>query len=139
MIVIDASVAFKWFDKTEENNKQAKEVLRKHLLGEQEIIVPDLFLYELTNAWSTKSNIPEKDIIRNLQLLGKYELNIHQLSFKNLCLGCSFSRKYNVSVYDAIYAIIAQEKKCNLVTADEKFAKLTKQSFIMLLRSVSVE
>jgi len=139
MIVIDASVAFKWFDKAEENNEQAKEVLKKHLLGEQEIIVPDLFLYELTNAWSTKSNIPEKDIIRNLRLLEKYELNIHKLSFKNLYLSCSFSREYHVSVYDAIYAIIAQEKKCNLITADEKFVKQTKQNFIMLLNSMSVK
>ena len=139
MVVIDTSVAFKWFDKTEENNEQAKELLRKHLLGEQEIIVPDLFLYELTNAWSTKSNIPVEGIVKNLQLLEKYRLNIHQLSFKNLQLSCNFSRKYNVSVYDAIYAIVAQGKKCNLITADEKFVKQTKQNFILSLNSILVE
>lgn len=73
------------------------------------------------------------------QLLQKYGLNIHQLSFGNLQSSISFSRKYHVSVYDAMYAIVAQEKKCNLVTADEKFVLQTKQDFIMLLNKMLVE
>ncbi|MDP3758645.1 MAG: hypothetical protein Q8Q86_02905, partial [Candidatus Daviesbacteria bacterium] len=55
MIIIDSSVVFKWFDETETDGEQALRILRSHLSKSDNIIVPDLILYELANAWSTKS------------------------------------------------------------------------------------
>ena len=57
MVVIYASVAYKWFHKEEINYSEAVAVLKNHLTDKTEIIVPDLILYELTNAWSTKGTL----------------------------------------------------------------------------------
>lgn len=133
MIIIDTSVAFKWFDKSESNYEEARKILKDHLVGNQEIIIPDLFFYELTNAWSTKSALQAKDIKNNLEKIKKYSLTIIPVDFVILEKTVEFAKKFTVSVYDATYAILASEKKCNLITADSKFIELVKQDYIINL------
>ena len=58
-LVVDASVAVKWFsDKDEVFLPQALSIRDKHLAGQLMIIVPDLFYYEVTNAIVNKKHIP---------------------------------------------------------------------------------
>lgn len=130
MIVIDTSVVFKWFDENEENRDIAKKILENHLIGENEIIILDLFLYEITNAWTTKVKIDFPYINKNLLRLEKYSLNIIPVSFVLLKKASEFAKRYHVSVYDASYAILAKEKKCKLITADMKFVNKVNLSFI---------
>lgn len=133
MIIVDSSVIFKWFDTSEKNYLDAKLLLRQHLSRESEIYIPDLLLYELTNAWATKTNLNEKDIKANLERLEKYALQTVPANFIILKKAASFSKKYQVSVYDAIYAVIAEEKECDLITADDKFADKVNLRFIKKL------
>jgi len=44
-----------------------------------------------------------------------------------------FSRKYKVSVYDAVYAVLAQDKGCVLITADSKFVDQVNLPFVKKL------
>lgn len=133
MIVIDSSVVFKWFDETEAGSEQALQILRSHLSKSNNIVVPDLILYELANAWSTKSVLKFEEIIDNLGLLKKYSLKIIYIDFNFLKEAVLMSTKYSVSVYDAIYAVLAKDKRCSLVTADKKFVEKTSLPFIKLL------
>lgn len=133
MIVVDSSVAFKWFDETEESSVQALQVLHNHLSKSNDIFVPDLILYELANAWSTKSALKFEEIIDNLKLLKKYSLKIKEVDFNILEKAISISKKYQVTVYDAVYAVLAQEKNCILITADGKFVKKINLPFVKLL------
>lgn len=133
MIVIDSSVVFKWFDETEEGSAQALQILHDHLSKNNDIFVPGLILYEVTNAWSTKSVLKFEEIIGNLKLLKKYSLKIKEVDFNILEKAISISKKYKVSVYDAVYAVLAKEKKCLLITADKKFAEKVNFSFVKLL------
>lgn len=133
MIVIDSSVIFKWFDTTEDFHLQAKVYLRQHLSKEFTILIPDLLLYEITNAWATKTKLDEKDIKDNLARLEKYSLKITPITFELLKKAAWFSKKYQVSVYDAIYAVMAEEKSCDLITADDKFANKVDLPFIKKL------
>lgn len=133
MIVIDSSVIFKWFDISEEYYLQAKLLLRQHLSKEFKIYIPGLLLYELTNAWATKTNLNEKDIKANLDRLEKYSLQTIPVNFAILKKAASFSKKYQVSVYDATYAVIAEEQRCNLITADDRFADKVNLPFIKKL------
>ena len=132
MIIIDTSVAFKWFE-DEKNSTDARKILKNHLQGKEEISVPDLFFYELTNAWCTKSVLLPKDIKNNLDRLEKFALNIIPMSFTSLNKAMEFSKQYHVSVYDALYAVLAEEKKCRLVTADTKFISKADQDYIISL------
>lgn len=120
MVVVDASVIYKWFDKSEENRDLAIQILEDHLSGENKIIILDLTLYELSNAWSTKSKLPLPKIKINLWDLQKYNLEIESVTFDLLNKTMEMAKEYGISVYDASYIVLAKEQKCNLITADEK-------------------
>lgn len=133
MIIVDSSVIFKWFDSSEEYSLSSKLLLKQHLSSNDKISIPDLLLYEITNAWATKSNLNEKDINDNLERLERYSLKIIPVNFKVLKKAAFYSKKYSVSVYDAIYAVISHEKGYSLITADGKFADKVNLQFIKKL------
>lgn len=134
MIIIDASVAFKWFSQEgEEDIDKALEILDSHLRGKELIVVPDLIVYELANAWVTKAVLPLKRCLVLLKDLEKSRLKIEVISFRLINKAVTFSKKYNVSVYDAVYAVLAEEKRCSLITADKKFIEKINLTFVKLL------
>lgn len=133
MIVIDASVIFKWFDASEDFHLHAKAYLKQHLLAQNRIIIPELLLYEISNAWATKTRLSEEDIKDNLTRLERYSLQMVSINFELLEQAVRFSKKYQVSVYDAVYTVIAKDKKCDLVTADDKFADKVNLPFVKKL------
>lgn len=139
MIVIDASVVNKFFLPYEDGRDKALGILKRHIQKIDEIIVPDLLFYEVANTLATKTSIPQDQISKSLTKLDKVKLNIFHPTIDHINRAAIFAKQYRVSVYDAIYAILAQEKKCNLVTADEKFVKQTKQDFITPLGSMLVK
>ncbi len=74
-LVLDASVIIKWFTQ-EEKREHAIEIRDKHINGEIEIVVPDLLLYEVSNALRFNPNFKEKDIKEAVQSLFDIEINI---------------------------------------------------------------
>ncbi|MBI2017971.1 type II toxin-antitoxin system VapC family toxin [Candidatus Daviesbacteria bacterium] len=135
MVVIDASLAFKWFEiEQEEFIEQALEILQDHLLGNNIIVAPDLILYELSNSWSTKSRLTAKEIKIYLKDLEKYQLKLEPVNLDMLKRAVDFSKKYGISVYDAVYVILAKQKRCKLITADQKLAAKVNLSFVKLLK-----
>ena len=137
MAVIDASVAYKWWDLKEEQSNLAKKILKDHSQDRQKIVVPNLIFYELSNAWATKSRFSLLKIKANLNDLESLDLEIADISINLIEKAVFFSRKYKVSVYDAIYAVLARAKKCNLITADDKFVDQVKLPFVNKLSSLS--
>lgn len=138
MIIIDCSVAFKWFSQEDEEDiDKALEILDLHLCGKEIITVPDLIIYELANVWATKSNLsPERSKVF-LKDFKNSQLVIEQISFELINKAVAFSKKYQVSVYDAIYAVLAKDRGCSLVTADKKFAEKINLPFVKLLEEYS--
>lgn len=136
MVVIDTSVAFKWFSTDEDDSKTALEILDAHIKNKNPILIPDLFYYEITNAWVTKKGFKIEYISENLALLEKYLLTAVQLNFAAFKMALSMSKKYKISVYDAAYAVLAEKNQCNLITADEKFAKQVNLTFVKTLDSL---
>lgn len=133
MVVVDTSVIFKWFNESEEGFEKALSILKNHLDNKDRILIPTLTIYEITNAWSTKTILETEKIKNNLKLLKKYSLEIVNLDFSLLGMAVEFARAYNTTVYDAVYAVLAKEKKCYLITADDKFAKLVNLPFVKTL------
>lgn len=137
MVVIDTSVVFKWFNETEEDRKIATEILAKHLKRADEIFIPDLLFYELTNAWATKTALSVEEIKENLSYLKTYRLSVTQMGFAHFNKAVEYAKQYHVSVYDVIYAVLAEEKKCNLFTADTRFVEKMKLPFVHHLKDYS--
>lgn len=133
MVVIDTSVAFKWTDENEQFRNIALKILQAHIQNKVKITVPQLFYYELANAWATKTKLTIPIIERNLERLKKAGLEIEPPNFESIAKAIKFSKKYQVSVYDASYAVLAQTKKCDLITADTKFVDQVNLPFVKSL------
>ena len=120
--IVDALIIFKLFA-NEEDSDEAIKLRAKHINEEIIIVVPELIFVETLNASRYKKL--EKDIwekankdICNLQLeviyLDEFLLNkAIENAFEN-----------NLSIYDAIYASLAQIHGAQLITADKKLLKI---------------
>lgn len=129
MVVVDTSIVYKWV-REEDTRHLSLEILYRYLSGKEKIILPDILLYELANALSNKTELSTGDIEEAWKLFIDFNVPIFTptTSFIEKCL--KFSKKYQVTVYDAAYAVLAKEKKCNLITADEKFVKAVNLPFV---------
>lgn len=133
MVIIDTSVAYKFFAPEEEGYKEATGILRRHIEGSETILIPDLLLYELANAWSTKTQLKTGRIAINLNDLKVANFEIERVNFNLIAEAIELSRSHRISVYDACYAVIAKRNHCTLVTADDKFAEKLNLPFIKKL------
>lgn len=133
MVVVDASVVYKWFASEEQCHAQALELLKSHLDKENRLVVPDLILSELANVWSIKTNLSLRKIYSNLRDLKNINLQVEIVTIELAKKAIAFARKYRISAYDAIYAVLAKEKKCELITADSKFVDKVKLKFVKQL------
>lgn len=134
MVIVDASIIYEWL--TEEDNDPnppAIRLLRQFLDRKENVLIPDIVLYELANALSTKTNLTFKEIQDAWNLFERLNLNVISPSLKFIRKSIKFSREYHVTVYDASYVVLALEKKCILLTADSKFAKKINLPFVKLL------
>lgn len=133
MTVIDASVGSKWFLKKEWGSHQAKVILENHLSKTEEIIIPDLFLYEIANMLSTKTEISLWKITRSLNKLYKAKFKIFYPEESHIKLAAKLAKKFKTSVYDMLYAVVAKHHKAILITADVEFIKQTGFKFVKTL------
>lgn len=136
MIVVDTSIVIKWIFRNEDNWTDAISLYEKHLKGIEEIVVPQLLFYEVANVLATKSKIPSKTIASDLNFLYEANLRLHQENRNELIKASFLAKRYKTSAYDMLYAVIAKNKECILVTADEKFIEKTKFRHVKLLREL---
>lgn len=134
MIVIDASIAGKWVLEDEADTDNAFRILENHTIGKEEIIVPDFLFYEIANALATKSVISPTKMTFALNKIYNLQLQVDHPNDIDVKLAARLAKKYGISVYDMIYAVVAKKHKTSLVTADEKFADATKFKFVQLLK-----
>ena len=136
MIVVDTSVAIKWLFKSEKESEIAYLLYKNHIGGTGKIIIPPLLFIEAANTLATKSNSTKKDIKTGLAFLFAADFTLQNVELEELVDAGVLAKKYKTSVYDMLYAVIAKNKKCVLVTADENFVKKTKFKHVKLLREL---
>lgn len=122
-IVVDASVAIKWYVRNEIDADKAIAMLLDYENGKVKFIVPPLFYYETANAVNTaamKGRIAEyegRDIIKDLLTMDLITI----ADAKLVSPAYLYARKYNISVYDASYLAAAKEHNVPVYTADRRF------------------
>lgn len=123
-IVVDASVAIKWF-LPEVHAGNAAQLLQKNL----QLIAPDLFLAEVGNILWKKNRLKELALETATEILDNFKklpINIYE-SEPLLDIAWQIATTYQCAVYDSLYVALAKTEKCLLVTAD--------QTLINILRS----
>lgn len=136
-MVIDASIAIKWVLENEVDRDKSRLILQRLIDGLEEIIVPDLFYYEIANTFATRPEITLRILKESLQGILKFDLQIYRPDSQDIMESTQLAKKNKTTVYDMIYAQVAKRKSTILVTADEKFVAKTKFPFVKLLSGYS--
>ena len=118
VLVVDASVAAKWFLDEVHSNES------RRLLGPgYELHAPDFILLELDNVFcqrTRRGDLAEQDAESARALLQAAPLQLHAfLGLRDVAyqIACQLGR----SVYDSLYAALAQSLRCRMATADRRF------------------
>ncbi|MBI2009852.1 MAG: type II toxin-antitoxin system VapC family toxin [Candidatus Chisholmbacteria bacterium] len=135
MIVIDASVGFKWLNQ-ESHHQQALQLLQLHLENTHQILVPSLFFLEIANALVTKTSTTPTTVKKNLNLINSFNLKIHSFTKADLLLSTHLAQKHHTTIYDMLYAVIAKANHTDLVTADTNFLHKTHFRHVKLLQDL---
>ena len=126
LIVLDASVAIKWFlpEKLETLATEALALLDRYGKNEIQIIVPDLFWVEFASVlWKAirRGNFPKVSADAALASLNRFDFSTVP-SLKLLDRAFEIATGFERSVYDSIYVALAVQSNAQLVTADERLA-----------------
>lgn len=133
-LVIDASVAVKWFSK-EIYQRQAESVLKRAYQNKLSLFAPELLIYEVGNALWKGKQLDEERIGAALNSLYYLPLDFSYLSQSLIKAVVLLMVKYNLTFYDAVYAGLAYEISCPLLTSNPKdFQKISEIKTIDLAK-----
>jgi predicted nucleic acid-binding protein len=120
-VVVDASLAGAWL-LPDENSEQAEDVLEAVIRGEEEMIVPDLWIYEMAYLLLSahrRARITESQVLQAQDLLEsipRTTYDHHALLTQNRLVRLSV--RFGLSAYDAAYLELADRVQCPLRTGD---------------------
>lgn len=122
-IVVDASVAVKWF--VPEPGSDAAQWFRD--TDEVDLHVPDIWFLEIGNAlWKHArrgdARVPPEVVRAMLGDLRKVAVTAHE-SVQIVERAATLALQGEISVYDASYAAVAERAQATLVTADTRLAR----------------
>jgi predicted nucleic acid-binding protein len=133
-VVVDASVAARWFLRLEKSETAAT-----LLQSGERLIAPDLVVVEATNAaWKAAvfGNIPPEtvtDFVENCARL--FSELVPAADLKDRALEIALSLKH--PAYDCFYLALAEQRECKLVTADERLqSRCRKTPFAKLAQAL---
>lgn len=118
-VVIDTSVAIKWFV-DEPFSDKAKLLLERFRNKKITILAPDIILLEIINGlfFSYKLTLPQlKTVIKGFYLLG---LSVKPISVSLITKACKIMDKFEIASYDALFIALANKEGYPLITADKK-------------------
>lgn len=132
LIVIDASVALKWFVIEPDTDKALQ--LRDQLETQYNPIVPSLFYYEISNLLRYKKEFGINDVQQVLDALDKFQFKFEEFRGEFAKKSINIAYMYGITVYDASYVALSDLANTVLITADEKMCKKVVDHKIYLLR-----
>jgi len=133
-VILDASVAVKWFSREEESDLALK-LRDEHLAGRMTLIFPDLLIYEVSNALRHNSGFDAGDVKGAVKDLFDLELDLVPPNEEIFSKAAVRAFELGVSIYDACYLALAELMGLEFVTGDEKlYRKIRKFRFAKQLK-----
>jgi predicted nucleic acid-binding protein len=125
MIVIDASLAVKWF-LPESGADAAADIL----LSDKAIIGPDMLAVEVHATLVRGANIDksnrfaaEASIMQFQKMIAANEVQLIRSTPANIERSANLAMDLGHPMKDCIYLALAMERDCELITADARFAE----------------
>ena len=134
-VVVDASMAVLWFA-NEPDPRQAARLLERDAM----LLAPDFMAVEATNAWWKKFRRREMTVVEAEQAVTRLlALDIVWTTAATLLRpAVRLAAELGHPVYDCIYLALAESDHCELLTADDIFARRVRSScpFIVSLKDL---
>ena len=126
LLVLDASVILKWFLEEEYSDVALK--IRENFYREiYRIIEPDFLLYEFVNVLRYNPVYTEEDVVKAVNSLIEADIDIVLPTVELLEVAVNIAKRYDVTVYDAIYIALAKLISGVYITADKKLYEKVKE------------
>lgn len=116
-VVLDASVAVKWF-RSERGSDEARQLLRRHGSGEIVITVPSLFVYEFAGVASRLLDPVERDELWRRFL--SWRIVVREVGDALIGDSMRIADDLGCSFYDAVAPALAESLDAPLVSADRR-------------------
>jgi len=126
-LVIDASVAVKWYTQ-EENRDEAIKILQAHMGGEIELTSPTLLAYEVINALRYNPSLTPEDQEKAVAALFLIGIDLKPPTQELMIKATRLANKYDITIYDAVYLSQAILQDTNLVTADKELTEKAQET-----------
>jgi len=123
MIVLDASVILKWVVEEGLQGNTARLYRDRHLAGINQIVVPELFYYEIASALGAKTSLTPEEAIEGFNTIIETELESHSLQVEDFIEAIQIARQFKISLYDSSYIALAKALACDFITADAALVK----------------
>jgi len=132
-VVLDASIAIKWFF-DEVGSKKALQFQKQLENGLIKVFVPQIFFFEVVNVIKTKPASTSDHVKRVIKIIFNLPFNSEKVASRLLLRTNFYAQKYGLTIYDASYVALARMLKIDFITTDEKLVKKTKLKFIKSLK-----
>jgi predicted nucleic acid-binding protein len=137
-LVLDTSVVLKWVRQEEILAEQALDILNSYLEGRSRVIVPTLLAYEVANVLRYKNELTTAHLEAAIQSLFDLGLEWIAVSSDTIRRSVNLARAYDTSVYDAVFAALAESTGATLITADARLVqRLEGLSFVVFLGEIA--
>lgn len=121
-LVVDSSVAVKWFVSEREPDVDAAwSLLRAHREERTLLAAPEHLRLEVLNALLHRG-VDGDTLARMADVLEGFRLDWHRLGADITAAGARIAAERSLTVYDATFAALATELDAELVTADRRLA-----------------
>jgi predicted nucleic acid-binding protein len=129
-VVIDSSVAVKWFSE-EEATPNALELRDSHTRGHTTLITTQLLACELANALRFKPDYNKDMLAEAMNQFYKLHLDEAPIDAQLLSRSSEIAFRGSVTIYDTIPVALAVLKKTKCITADEdtQYARLKPKGY----------
>lgn len=135
--VLDTSVVLKWIRQEEILAEPALDILSGYLEGRIRVIVPTLLIYEVANVLRYKAELTTTHLEMVVQSLFDLGLEWVVAAPGITQRAVSLARVYDTSVYDAVFAAVADNAGATLVTADARLVqRLAGLSYVVFLGEI---
>jgi len=121
-LVVDTSIAFKWFEPSGERAvSEARALLDRHADGELTITAPAILPVELANALLSRG--VDGEIVKSAaRVLASFDIMLVQPEQDLVERAVDIALADGLAFYDALFVALAVELGCPLVTADRRQA-----------------
>ncbi len=122
-VVIDASVAVKWFV-TEKDSDKALKLRDSYQRGNFELVAPTLIYYEVLNAlrFHPHYKLTEAELLNVVAALRGMQI-VTETTTEMWFRAFEVSISQNITVYDAVYIGISLVLDTKIVTSDKRLAE----------------